>query len=140
MKIEPFKLERFFAPHEFAVKHVLCASDCETMTMGELMELDPDLESALRNLKLSYSPMEGREDLRREIAGLYQEVGPQHGLITPGGRKLDRTPAASDARDDDAGHLGEHAEVDRTAPKGRSSLSLEICRSRATAPSRRRTA
>lgn len=39
MKIPVFRLERFFARYEFEAPYLLCASDCETMSIGELPDL-----------------------------------------------------------------------------------------------------
>ena len=41
MKVEPFALERFFARFEFSTRHMLCASDCETLSLGELLAMEP---------------------------------------------------------------------------------------------------
>lgn len=38
MRPRPFRLERFFAEHEFSVPHLLCASDCEPVRLNELLE------------------------------------------------------------------------------------------------------
>ena len=38
MKIEPFHTERFFAAHEFSAPYLLCASDCESLTVEELLQ------------------------------------------------------------------------------------------------------
>ena len=38
--LEPFKLERYFAQHEFSAQMLLCTSDCESMTIDELCDLD----------------------------------------------------------------------------------------------------
>jgi aspartate/methionine/tyrosine aminotransferase len=69
--IEPFLLERFFARHEFSAKYLLCASDCESMTVGELLALEPDSEAGLLDLRLGYTETRGSPELRRDIAGLY---------------------------------------------------------------------
>jgi len=42
MKISTFKLERFFAAHEFNVKYTLTNSDCEPMSLAELLQLADD--------------------------------------------------------------------------------------------------
>ena len=39
MRIADFALERFFARWEFAVEHLLCASDVEAYPMAELLTL-----------------------------------------------------------------------------------------------------
>ena len=45
-----FKLERYFARYEFAVRHLLCASDCESVTIGDLLALEPDAAERLNRL------------------------------------------------------------------------------------------
>ena len=47
MRIADFALERYFARWEFAVKHVLCASDVEGWSMAELLELADDETRAM---------------------------------------------------------------------------------------------
>ena len=83
--IEPFELERFFAPYEHAARHVLCASDCETLRVRDLQELDPGLEERLGELPLGYSPVEGLPELREAIAGMHVGVGADEVVILPGG-------------------------------------------------------
>ena len=34
---EPFKLERFFAQHEFSARHLLSTSDCQGLAMADLV-------------------------------------------------------------------------------------------------------
>jgi aspartate/methionine/tyrosine aminotransferase len=78
MKIEPFATERFFAEYEFTVPHLLCASDCESMTVAELLELAGVGPDALGNVWLGYTESQGAPSLREQIAGLYRQVGPEH--------------------------------------------------------------
>jgi aspartate/methionine/tyrosine aminotransferase len=72
MRIAEFALERFFAEHEFAARHILGASDVEGMAMSDLVAL-ADSESARlwRDLKLGYTESPGHPMLRAEIAALY---------------------------------------------------------------------
>jgi hypothetical protein len=42
MKLPEFKLERFFAKYEFTAPYLLSASDCEAMTIEELLNLESD--------------------------------------------------------------------------------------------------
>ena len=39
MRIAEFALERYFARWEFAVEHLLCASDVQGMSMAEVLAL-----------------------------------------------------------------------------------------------------
>jgi aspartate/methionine/tyrosine aminotransferase len=80
--IADFELERFFARWEFAVRHLLCASDVEPWPMAELLGLADDETAALwRDLRLGYTESTGTPLLRREIAGLY-ETGADDVLVT----------------------------------------------------------
>ena len=40
MKIKPFKLERYYTLHEHTAKYSLCNSDCEAMTIADLLSLE----------------------------------------------------------------------------------------------------
>ena len=40
MNLPPFKLERFFAKYEFNTEYLLCSSDCEAMSVAELLALE----------------------------------------------------------------------------------------------------
>ena len=55
MQIQPFATENFFARYEFSTPHILCASDCETLTTGELLRL-ADVDAAdLLAQRLAYT-------------------------------------------------------------------------------------
>ncbi len=72
MRIADFELERYFARWEFAVDHLLCASDVEGYPMAELLALADDETRALWDgLRLGYTESTGHPLLRREIAALY---------------------------------------------------------------------
>jgi aspartate/methionine/tyrosine aminotransferase len=71
--IADFALERYFARWEFAVKHVLCASDAEPFRLPELLALaDDDARARWDNLNLGYTESLGLPALRDEIARLYE--------------------------------------------------------------------
>ena len=85
MRIADFALERYFARWEFAVKHVLCASDVEGWSMAELLALADDETTAMWDgLKLGYTESTGHPLLRREIASLYESVGADDVLVFAG--------------------------------------------------------
>ena len=70
-----FALERYFARWEFAVEHLLCASDVQGFPMSELLALADDEMLALWDvLALGYTESTGHPLLRREIASLYETV------------------------------------------------------------------
>ena len=60
MKINPFKLERYFAEYEFTATYLLCSSDCEALTMEELSIMaDSDSLKMWYDLKLAYTESQG---------------------------------------------------------------------------------
>ena len=84
MKIPPFLLERYFASHEFNVRHLLCASDCESMSVGELLALEPGAEERFSRQRLGYTESPGSPALRQAIAGLYVGTGSEQVLVHSG--------------------------------------------------------
>jgi len=82
MQITDFKLERYFAEHEFKVRYLLSASDCEALALDELLGIaDADALALWRGLKLSYTESQGHPQLRTEVAGLYRALGAESVLI-----------------------------------------------------------
>ena len=85
MRIADFALERYFAKWEFAVQHVLCASDVEGWSMAELLALADDETAAMwGGLRLGYTESTGHPLLRREIAALYETIGADDVLVFAG--------------------------------------------------------
>jgi aspartate/methionine/tyrosine aminotransferase len=71
MKIPPFETEHFFARYEFNTPYQLCNSDCETVTVAELLEMaDISLEQ-FGELGLGYTESQGNPTLRENIAATY---------------------------------------------------------------------
>ncbi len=82
MPIAPFKLERYFAEHEFKVKHLLSASDCESLALEELLQLaDDECLKLWHNLKLGYTESAGHPLLREEVARRYKNVAAENVMI-----------------------------------------------------------
>jgi aspartate/methionine/tyrosine aminotransferase len=84
MNLEPFRLERYFAKHEFSTPYILCSSDCETLSVGELVALEEGSEKALADLRLGYTNSRGDPELRSEIARLYAKLSPENILVHAG--------------------------------------------------------
>ncbi len=82
--LPPFKLERYFARYEFAVRHLLCASDCESVAVGDLLALEPEATERLNRLWLGYTEAPGSPSLRREIAACYRNIAPEEVLVHSG--------------------------------------------------------
>jgi aspartate/methionine/tyrosine aminotransferase len=77
MHIAPFAIEEFFARYEFTTPHHLCASDCETVTVAELLALAGTPLSDLARLRLGYTESQGHPELRAAVAGSYGQVTPE---------------------------------------------------------------
>lgn len=84
MKLAPFKLERFFARHEFTAPYLLCSSDCESLSLGELLAMEPGTRDRLDSLWLGYTEPLGDPQLRQEIGKLYEHVTPDQLLVHAG--------------------------------------------------------
>ena len=85
MRIADFALERYFARWEFAVQHVLGASDVEGWPMAELLELaDDEARSMWDGLRLGYTESTGHPLLRAEIARLYDGLEADDVLVFAG--------------------------------------------------------
>lgn len=82
--MNPFRLERFFARYEFAVRHLLCSSDGETMTVRELLAFAGADTDALLDTSLGYTHASGHPALREAIAGLYAGLGRDEVLVHAG--------------------------------------------------------
>ena len=76
--IAPFKLERFFARYEFNVQYLLSSSDCESLSLQELLAMAaPESRGLWDRLSLGYTESAGHPLLRATAAGLYQHVEPE---------------------------------------------------------------
>ncbi len=70
-EIQSFGTELYFEQYEFNVKHQLCNSDCESLTVGELCELADVPVTAISELHLGYTEAPGNPALRAMIAEAY---------------------------------------------------------------------
>ncbi len=82
MTIREFQLERYFARWEFKAPYLLSASDCETMSIGELLELAGEGTTSLAALRLGYTESQGDPMLRETIAAFHTEVSSEDILVT----------------------------------------------------------
>ncbi len=82
MRIRPFALERYFAKYEFNVRHLLSPSDCEALSLAEVLSLaDAEGRALWQDLSLGYTETPGHPLLREEIAGLYESVAPERVVV-----------------------------------------------------------
>jgi aspartate/methionine/tyrosine aminotransferase len=82
MRLDPFQLERYFGQYEFSVPFPLAASDCDGLSLEELLSLaDVATRNLWETLRLGYTESQGHPLLRQEIAGLYEGCEPEQVLV-----------------------------------------------------------
>ena len=84
MKLPPFLLERFFARHEFEARYLLCSSDCESMSIRDLLSLEPGAREKFHDHWLGYTESTGSLSLRGEICRGYASATPEQVLVHAG--------------------------------------------------------
>ncbi|MFT7621272.1 MAG: aspartate/methionine/tyrosine aminotransferase [Myxococcota bacterium] len=115
MDIAEFALERWYARFEFSVRYNLSASDCETISVGELLDLAGTDLTSLLDLRLGYTESAGHPALREAISALYPGLATNdilttaapeegiflamHALLSPGDRVVVMTPCYQSLRE-----------------------------------------
>jgi aspartate/methionine/tyrosine aminotransferase len=80
-----FRLEAYFSHWEFAARYNLTASDAQTMSLAELLELaDDDARARWESLHLGYTETYGLPALREAVAASYDNVAAQDVLCFAG--------------------------------------------------------
>lgn len=81
MKIASFETEHFFARYEFNTPHQLCNSDCESVSIAELLTLAGRTLEQFGQERLIYSDSQGHPRLRESIAAMYSRIRPDDVLV-----------------------------------------------------------
>jgi len=84
MNLPPFKLERYFAKYEFNTEYLLCSSDCEAMSIADLLSLEKGAADKFQHVWLGYTESQGSPALRKEISNIYETVQPEEILVHTG--------------------------------------------------------
>ena len=114
MHITPFATEQYYAQYEFSAPHMLSASDCQTVSVGELLELAGLPAHVFRDLMLGYTEAQGHPELRAAVAATHADVRPDdviilgapeegiflamHALLSPGDEAIVLAPAYDSLR------------------------------------------
>lgn len=83
MITKTFETEAFFEKYEFSRPYLLSPSDCETITISELIALGGGDNQEFLNLRLGYTEATGSLELREHISTLYSSTSPDQ-IITLG--------------------------------------------------------
>ena len=85
MRIADFELERFFAKYEFAVQHLLCASDVQGWPMGELLAVaDAGDGDALARPRPRVHGVAGPPVAAARDRALYEGIDPDEVVVFSG--------------------------------------------------------
>ena len=86
MQIAPFKLEQYFAKHEFTAKYMLSSSDCDGFPMEYVLKQASPQEMELWNtLTLGYTEGLGSMFLREAICKYYKKAKPENVMVASPG-------------------------------------------------------
>jgi hypothetical protein len=113
LKIAPFRIEQYFAVHEFTAPHLLSSSDAETVSVASVLALEPDAADRLGSLALGYTQSAGAPELRAAASAIYTTTTAQdivvvsaaeeaifaayHALLQPGDHVVVETPCYESA-------------------------------------------
>ena len=81
MQIKPFRIEQYFAKHEFSAKYLLASSDAESRTIQEVLDLEPGTDERFMRHWCGYTESAGAPSLRAVIAGIYRDIAPDQALV-----------------------------------------------------------
>ncbi|MBK9927220.1 MAG: aminotransferase class I/II-fold pyridoxal phosphate-dependent enzyme [Anaerolineales bacterium] len=84
MNLSPFKLERYFAKYEFNTEYLLCSSDCEAMSIADLLALEEGASEKFQSVWLGYTESQGSPSLRKEISKVYETIQSEEILVHAG--------------------------------------------------------
>ena len=81
MGIAPFRSEQYYAVHEFSASHMLSSSDAESVSIADLLALEPDASERLHALRLGYTESPGAPELRAAASAIYESTGPDDVVV-----------------------------------------------------------
>ena len=113
VEIAPFRIEQYYAVHEFTAPFMLSSSDAESVAVMRLLELEQDATERLLGQHLGYTESPGAPELRAAIAAIYDTTEPEdtlvvaaaeeaiflayHALLEPGDHVVVETPCYESA-------------------------------------------
>lgn len=87
MKINDFKLEVFFGKYEFTAPYSLTQSDCESMSIEDLLAFEPGAKELFLKQGLGYTEVAGSPQLRNAIAKLYSRMVAENIVVHAGAQE-----------------------------------------------------
>jgi aspartate/methionine/tyrosine aminotransferase len=87
MKIKDFELEVFFTKFEFNAPYLLTQSDCQSISIKELLSYKDGAKEEFLNLSLGYTEVCGAPKLRQIVSSLYTTMDESNILIHSGAQE-----------------------------------------------------
>lgn len=87
MKLRDFKLEVYFGKHEFTAPYLLTQSDCASMSINELLDLEKGAREEFLDSGLGYTEVCGDPHLRKVISSLYTTVKAENIIVHAGAQE-----------------------------------------------------
>jgi aspartate/methionine/tyrosine aminotransferase len=113
MQITPFRIEEYMGKHEFAAKYLLSSSDAESVTIEDILALEPGAHEAFLKQWCGYTESPGAPWLREVLSKIYTSIHPDqlvvvsaaeeaiflfyHALLTPQDHAIVETPCYESA-------------------------------------------
>jgi len=113
MQITPFRIEEFMGKHEFSARYLLSSSDAESVTIEEILSLEPGAHDAFLKHWCGYTESPGAPWLREVLATIYTTIQTDqlvvvsaaeeaiflfyHALLTPQDHAIVETPCYESA-------------------------------------------
>ena len=113
MQITPFRIEEYMGKHEFSARYLLSSSDAESVTIEEVLSLEPGAHDAFLKHWCGYTESPGAPWLREVLATIYQTIHAEqlvvvsaaeeaiflfyHALLTPKDHAIVETPCYESA-------------------------------------------
>jgi len=85
--IKPFEQERYLGKYEFSAKWLLCCSDCESVTVDDILNLEAGAKDRFLSMGLGYTETDGSPGLRKEIAAQYDSIAFEDVLVHAGAQE-----------------------------------------------------
>ena len=113
MQITPFRIEEYMGKHEFSARYLLSSSDAESVTIEEILSLEPGAHDAFMKHWCGYTESPGAPWLREVLAAIYKTIHADqlvvvsaaeeaiflfyHALLTPQDHAIVETPCYESA-------------------------------------------
>ena len=87
MKLRSFRLERYLAKYGVSAPYLLCCSDCENLSIADLLQFEQNAQKELLSLWLGYTESLGSLELRTQIASLFTRASPANIIVHAGAER-----------------------------------------------------